>query len=239
MCAGLGNRLRALVSGMCAAEDLGETLHISWPVERSCNASFTDLFTFNIMGVTLTDAPLHGATMCLSPEEWEIQKDSLDIRIRSYGEFYRTNRWLGHLRSLMPRREFIEAANRLVTQDMIGVHIRRKDNAVSIKKSPSEAFIARMKEYPEYVRFFLATDEPVEFYRLKNIFGDRIVFVGSVFDRTSLAGMRSAILDFVCLSRCCAILGSAGSSFSEMAAAYGEKLLYRVEVDEPVVNQGM
>lgn len=233
VCAGLCNRLRALVSGICAAEDLGETLHLSWPLEPSCNARFTDLFAFNMMGVTLTDEPFRGTKMCLSPEEWEVQKDSLEIRIRSYAQFYRKDRWLGHLRSLTPRQEFIEAANSLVTPGMIGVHIRRGDHIHCIKKSPTEAFIARMKEYPEYVRFFLATDDPKEFHRLKNIFGDRIVFAGSPFDRSSLAGMRSAILDFVCLSKCAAILGSSGSTFSETAAAYGEKILYKVEVEEP------
>jgi len=42
--AGLANRLRATVSGMCAAEDVGRPLTIIWEKDRHCDADFADLF---------------------------------------------------------------------------------------------------------------------------------------------------------------------------------------------------
>ena len=208
-------------------------LVISWPKEAGCNASFPDLFVQNELfdGITIADTTLHTVRQCLSPTDWERERANRNnITIKSYGHFYQKDvvRWLQVLRSLKPRQELAEKA---IIPPAVGVHIRRKDNRVSIEKSPTSAFIKRMRTYPDNTLFFLATDEPAEVYNLRKEFGPRLITRANMYDRTSLVGMQLALVDFISLSKCSEILGSAGSSFSEMAAAYGDKPLQIVSQD--------
>lgn len=233
VCAGLANRLRALVSGICGAEELGVPLVISWPKEAGCQANFRELFVQNEVfdGITIADTTLHTVRQCLSPADWEREKvNGNTITIKSYGHFYQKDaaRWLQVLRSLKPRQELAEQA---IIPPAVGVHIRRKDNRVSIEQSPTSAFLKRMRAYPANTLFYLATDEPAEVYNLRKEFGPRLITRANMYDRTSLVGMQMALVDFICLSKCSEILGSAGSSFSEMAAAYGDKPLHVVSQD--------
>ena len=111
----------------------------------------------------------------------------------------------------------------------VGVHIRRTDNKVSCEKSPTAAFIAAMSTYPNDTVFFIATDDNREWEILSKIFpAERLIRATTNSSRDTSDGMRAAFIDFLCLAGCDEILGSAGSSFSEMAAAYGDKPLHMV-----------
>jgi hypothetical protein len=103
----------------------------------------------------------------------------------------------------------------------MGIHIRRTDHLAAIQKSPTEAFIKAMREYPPETRFFVATDSEAERNALKVVFGQRILTIATVLNRETFVGGVDAFLDFLGLSLCSEILGSAESSFSQMAAAYG------------------
>ena len=221
VCAGLANRLRATVSGICAAEDLNVPLVISWPVEAACAATFTDLFE-PFPRAKFCSTQNHGARMCLSPADWEREKVNSVITIKSYGQFHQSDpeRWLQTLRSLKPRAEFTEYMKQ-VGSNVIGVHIRRTDNMVSRKKSPTAAFIDAMNKYPEDTVFFVATDDINEWETLLRAFSaERLVRAASDYSRNTLEGIRAAFVDFLCLASCKEILGSTGSSFSEVAGMY-------------------
>ena len=222
VCAGLANRLRAAVSGICAAQDLGVPLVISWPVEPACAAAFTDLFE-PVPQIEITNQQSLRARMCLSPADWEREKTQSDIMIKSYGQFHQSDpeRWTRALRSLKPRAEFVGYVKRTI-RGSVGVHIRRTDNKVSCERSPTSAFIAQMQTYPDDTVFFIATDDNKEWDTLARIFpAERIIRATTNRSRDTTDGMRAAFIDFLCLAACTEILGSAGSSFSEMAAAYG------------------
>jgi len=230
VCAGLANRLRATVSGICAAQDLGVPLMISWPWEVTCAATFKDLFE-PVPHVVIVEIYNYKARMCLSPADWEREKTESEISIKSYGQFHQSDpeRWLQTLRSLKPKAEFLNSVKKLIVGNVIGVHIRRTDNKVSCERSPTSAFIAEMKKYKKDTVFFIATDDNKEWYTLLNTFSaERLIRATTNRSRDTSDGMRAAFIDFLCLAACTEILGSAGSSFSEMAAAYGDRPLCTV-----------
>lgn len=222
VCAGLANRLRATVSGICAAEAIGVPVKISWPREAVFGATFADLFELPVAGASFDDVFLQGAKMCLSEADWD---GRTGLRLKSYGCFYRKDpqRWLECLRSLKPRAEFVPQ----LPPNTVGVHMRRTDNARSIKDSPTEAFFRAMDAYPAATTFFLATDSPAERAAILARYPGRVITIPTeCYHRDLLKGIQEAFREFLGLASCAEILGSAGSSFSEMAAAYGGRPLF-------------
>ncbi len=117
-----------------------------------------------------------------------------------------------------------------------GVHIRRGDHAHAIRHSPVETFEARMDAIlasGEADSFFLATDDSAVLNRLSRRYGRRLLFRGGSSDRSTLAGMRGAVVDLWTLSRCTRLLASAGSTFAPTAAALGAIPCETVETPAP------
>jgi len=220
VCAGLANRLRATASGLCAADEMGKNIIISWPREHAFGATWKDLFEPEPW---ITTTPMAYVRMCLSPADWEKEKQATPILIKSYGEFYpRSPRWLAHLRSFKPKAAYLKRVKELFGGvQPVGVHIRRTDNMRSILNSPTRAFFQAMDAMPERT-FFVATDDPKEYEAMVARYPGRIIQRAPALRRDTLEGIQDAFLDFLALSRCTEILGSSGSSFSEIAAIYGD-----------------
>ena len=226
VCAGLGNRLRATVSGLCAAKANDQDIIISWPVESQFGATWDDLFEPQPW---IVSSAMGNLRMCLSPSDWETEKHRPHIAIKSYGQFYRSDDWLPTLQSLKPRAEYTaRVAAMFGDSKPVGVHIRRIDNLKSILSSPTTAFFDAMDAYPKNTRFFLATDDPKEYAAVAERYPGRIINGPGLSERHSVKGIQEAFTQFLALSQCSEILGSVASSFSEMAAAYGNILLKRV-----------
>jgi len=219
VCAGLANRLRATVSGLCAAEDLSKNIIISWPIEHAFGATWEDIFEPEPWATTM---PIAYSRICLSPADWEKEKKKEHIVIKSYGQFYPTSqRWLARLRSFRPKRAYLDRIKELFgAVKPVGVHIRRTDNLRSILKSPTTSFFDVMDAMPDRI-FFVATDDPKEYQTMATRYPGRIIHRAPVLRRDTLEGIQDAFLDFLALSRCTEILGSSDSSFSEIAAVYG------------------
>lgn len=126
-------------------------------------------------------------------------------------------------------RKYTELANSVILSgggvNWIGVHVRRTDHNDSIRESTLDCFTEKMKEAiadDQEVRFFLATDDQEVERELCAAFPGRVfTYQDKVWGRNSRSGMESAIVDFLCLSRCRYILGSFNSVFSSFAATYG------------------
>lgn len=249
VCAGFANRLRALVSGICVAEDIiplnpdgtrPPSLIVSWTPEIAVHtAPFEFLFDPSSLPswVRVEDGRMQSHTgwdttkQVLSEDDWNFVYEragpSRPIRIKSHGQFYRSDqdRFLAYLRALRPA-EYIQCISDDIflnlSKTVVGVHIRRGDNRASIKESPSELFWETMTAYDQSVVFYLATDSMTEREEAELQFPGRILTgSGTILSRNDPFGCREGMLDFYCLSRCSEILGSYYSSFSEMAAAYG------------------
>lgn len=107
------------------------------------------------------------------------------------------------------------------TDDVVGVHIRRTDNARAIADSPTEAFVQRMRQEPPSTRFYVATDDETVKQQLRREFPGRVATLPRQAERGSLQGMEDALVEMCVLARCRRILGSAFSTYSMTAAAMG------------------
>lgn len=241
-CAGLANRLRALASALCAAEDLRRPLRIWWPIEPGiCSAPFSALFETAGLPewVILQEswAPhSHEEKLLRKQEEWDKLAANastiLPLRFKSYSHFYTRDpaRWTSWLRRLHPLPQHRTAVQIALAgahgARPIGIHMRRTDHTKCAATSPLSLFVAaaeeRLANHPG-ATFFVATDDDAERRRFRAALPaeTRIVCLATALDRVSVAGGAQAFQDFLALSQCAEIWGSAGSSFSEVAAAYG------------------
>lgn len=108
----------------------------------------------------------------------------------------------------------------------IGVHIRRTDNQESIDDSPLDLFTREMDRQiglHDDTRIYLATDDEPTKHTLCQRYGTRIITSPTAADRESQAGIIEGLVEMYALSRTTHIFGSAGSTYSEMAAALGQK----------------
>lgn len=230
VCAGFANRIRALVSGLCAAESQNLSLVIHWfPKSPECSSRFSAVVDPESLpkAVKVVPEDLYMPKEVLSREDWDRLIASWDGRsdlcIKSYGIFYRNEKWTPYLRALRPSPYVKDLLNRrcgsVDWNSVIGVHIRRTDNKKSIEGSPLESFFQRMREAQGV--FVVATDDQEVREMLLKEFGPRCLFPSVALSRRTEEGMISGVTDFFALSKCFKILGSVASSFSEVAAWYG------------------
>lgn len=103
----------------------------------------------------------------------------------------------------------------------VGLHIRRTDNAGSMRNSRTEDFIEVMELQPTTTHFYLATDEAALKQMLKARFEGRIISLDHDVRRDTVEGMRDAVIEMYLLARTSHIYGSHSSTFSETPAAIG------------------
>lgn len=119
----------------------------------------------------------------------------------------------------------------------IGFHIRRTDNRRSIEHSPLSLFVEAGKrevdEHPD-TKIFVATDDGPTKQQLRAVFGGRLMMQQAEADRGSTPGIRGGLIDMYTLARTEVVYGSAGSSFSMMAAKIGgNRLVTLTKTDRP------
>lgn len=106
----------------------------------------------------------------------------------------------------------------------IGLHIRATDHTIAKTNSPIEKFIKRIDyeiSINKDVTFFLATDDINIKQRILKKYKERIITRNNILNRCSLEGMYDAVIDLWCLSYTQKIIGSYGSSYTELAAELG------------------
>ena len=79
--------------------------------------------------------------------------------------------------------------------------------------------------------FVVCTDDAVTKETLMVEFGDQCIFPATVLSRKTEEGMIHGVTDFFALAKCSKIWGSVASSFTEMAARYGNVPFYLVTQD--------
>lgn len=103
----------------------------------------------------------------------------------------------------------------------VGVHIRRTDHKEVMAHNPLERYLslmdAELQQHPE-VRFYIASDDPVVKALLHQRYPGRILMLeGLSLDRHALQGMHDSVLELFCLARTHHIIGSTGSTYSDLA----------------------
>lgn len=231
LCAGFANRIRALVSGICFAEDNNLSLVLHWfPQSPECYCRFSSVLDPESLPKTVKVVPedLYMPKQVLSFEDCKEQLAGWDRKTdfvwKSYSVFYKNRNWETHLQNLKPSplvKEFLQ--KRCSTVDWtnaIGIHIRRTDNKKSIEVSPLDSFLRRMRSLPDSF-FVVATDDIIVRHKIQEEFPGRCVFPAQVLSRRTEEGMIQGVADLFALSKCSKIIGSYWSSFSEIAAKYG------------------
>ncbi len=229
--AGLCNRLRALIAGICWAEKLGRNLIVAWPSNKpECKVGFFDLFAKESLPpwVQIMDVMLNAPVTCLSADDFiKIIKsqDSMPSLI-SHGNFWGGDQdiWLEHLRRFKPNNAvqmYVDFWKEQGLQDIqTALHIRRTDNEKSIRLSPVHLFKELLHDLPDR-RVVVFSDEASVVYELKQLFPTKVYAPEQFRSRRDKEGMIEAAAVFFSLASMKQIYGSANSSFSEMASAYG------------------
>lgn len=130
-------------------------------------------------------------------------------------------------------RRLIDERCRDFTANTIGIHIRRTDHQQAIDESPLELFIeaidreqessSRMAAYHGApFSIYLATDDEATKEALRRRYGKRVITSEAEATRESTDGIRDALVEMYALSRTRHIYGSAGSTFSPIAACLGD-----------------
>ena len=248
--AGLCNRMRAIESAYQIAKEMNKKLCIVWCCNVDCMAKFSDLFE-DIPDVEVIEIPAlfgirttvryqrlrikHIMQRCIAVEKLERCDGNEEVvrrfvaqgtvYVQSFGVWYPYEKNLGFFRPVAEIEKMISFKKSEFGNECIGVHIRRTDNVKSITESGTDVFIERMQaeiDRNPNVTFFLASDAQHEKDTIINLFGKRIKWnEDSELKRTSKEGMRIAVKDLFLLASCDKIIGSAGSSYSEMAAEIG------------------
>ena len=143
-------------------------------------------------------------------------------------------------------RQLVDARTAAFSDYTIGLHIRRTDHQQSIDESPLELFfeaidreienyenvLSTRKSSPPtggdregpgagHLTIYLATDDEATKTALFDRYGDRILTSPAEATRESTNGIREALVEMLALSRTKHIYGSAGSTFSPIAACLG------------------
>jgi hypothetical protein len=124
-----------------------------------------------------------------------------------------------------PLRDRITAITDTFARTTVGVHIRRKDHAISHAVSTDDAFFSEMDARLDagIEAFFLATDDTHTEQRLIERYGARIITqTHKRLERYAPKAIQDALVDLHCLAHTSEIIGSAESTFSLTASYLGE-----------------
>ena len=234
--AGLGNRIRALVSGVCWAERLCRRLVICWSVKSECAAEFSILFDGSGFPdwVEIGTTEHEKTTQILSPPDavkfFRGKENYEALYIKSHGCFWSCDdvndkfKWIITLRTLRPSFEveavYTEWKSRdLVCRDVI--HIRGTDNEKARRLSPISAFKSLIAEQEMDKKFTIVSDDLYFILEMYEMFGERMRIPEKIRQRNTREGMIEAAAVFFVLARSSHIFGSANSSFTEIARDHG------------------
>lgn len=243
---GLCNRLRAIDATVSLSMERRVRAIVVWFLEDELNAGFNDLFEMPGKDLLVIDIGIrvgrkairyamrlafsrHFNGCFLRQSDIEAMIKSQDLAeamsrcrhtyIRTHSNFWPTETPFALFRPLPALQREIDQYGR---DELVGVHIRRTDNVLSIQHSPIAGFVAAMRDEiarDENTRFFLATDDPAVEAELRSTFPGRLV----VHEKASLSrgnplAIRDSVVDLYTLSNCRKLIGSYWSSFSELAS---------------------
>ena len=239
---GLSNRMRVIASAYKLAREFDSNLIIMWPEDKWLNCSFYSIFqpipNLEVRKIKGRFLPLlirksnyfihkkafYNITYDDINDVKEYLKKNQQIFISTVHNFYAEENDYSIFKMTL---EIENKANNLIGNynDLVGIHIRRTDNAISIRESPTNIFIKKIDELiskNDTTHFYLSTDSIEEEKLIRDIFGQQIIInPDKELRRNTPRGIMDAAIDMKCLSMCKEVYGSFYSSFSEAAAAMG------------------
>lgn len=244
---GLCNRLRAIDSAVALGKDIDLPVRLLWHINTRIGSSFSGLFQLpqEIYGLEeFTDGylKLNRINICRAldvrrPRSYCLRKDIKKLLGQDFDFRQFSGRRRLHFKTLdrffrpygikrlfkpLPAIQQVIDSRCADFENCVGVHIRRTDHRISMKYSPTSMFVDRMKNElrdTDCNMFFVASDDKSEEELLKRTFGDRVItHPKRSLSRIDSHAIEDAVIDLFCLSRTSRVIGSAYSSFTQMAA---------------------
>ncbi len=236
---GLSNRIKCIVSSMKIAKETKKELLLYWPKNEGCNSSFKDLFDNKISEIKkeeLLEMMKSGKKGC----KFLVRDSSL---LDSFGEkdifgfetklYEKKKEIIEYLSEIKIKKDVLNLVEKFYRENLknkiIGIHIRRGDflkiRSGIWKISPEEGFIEEIRKeisLEKQAKFFLATDDLETEKRIKSLFGERIItYPKKEYNRDKENSVKEALIELILLSKTKKIIGTYGSSFTEMAWFFG------------------
>ena len=236
---GLANRMRAVASAHELCKKVDSTLQVVWFQDWALSAPFHSIFEETplvaIREATILDHRILFQRHIKEQDVTPLKKQSFDFEAwacgkRCYMSCYQVfgtfpdERYQQLFHPVKAVMDVVDGYRSQFNSHTIGLHIRRTDNAESIAKSPTVLFINKVREEIELhddTKVFLATDSTEVKREFIAAFGSRIITPKEDACRDSISGIRGGVVDLWTLASTQKIYGSAGSSFSPMAASIG------------------
>lgn len=253
---GLANRFYAITSAIAFCMDYNIKLRIIWFKDKGMGADFHSLFELSEdvdkSNVEVIDAKWYHYIYdrprkrnlwfskflqsflfdkCLYEKDIKCSNTILNnVRNNSYViawfPFYPRKTNLKFLRPIPSIQRMIDMTLLKVGKDVVGIHIRRTDNSLSISNSPTSLFIEKMKfeiSQDQNVRFYVASDSVEVKNELADYFEQRMISLDVNMERSSEAGIIDALVELYILSSTKKIYGSYASTYSTLAGELGGK----------------
>lgn len=242
---GLCNRMRTIASAVQLSQKLNCKIKVLWVKDPTLNAPFNSLFDgFPYPVIETTESSFSHRLFSLIYKRIKhymlLDQKWIENKARGKDE----SLWINEIKD---KNIYIEACsdiykdsgvydifkpkssiqNKVISNcsEFIGLHIRRSDNEMSIKYSPTKLFLDVIEKEiakDSAVKFYLATDDLQEEKTISERFGDRIfTYKKRSVDRNTEVGIVDAMIDLTNLASCRKIYGSYYSSFSDVAAIWG------------------
>ena len=239
---GLANRMRAHVMAWDFARRTDRTLAVNWAVTAQCAARFDDLFVRGASPRTVSgrvylshydrasDVASHDLLDDVRHEAFVLD---IGWQAISREPFLRrlANRTPDARSALIPHPALVAQVDAVAAQwpqRVVGVHVRRGDFVTHANQAvPLRRYITALNQVLADARLsdaaiFLASDGSDDELRLLlDTYGERIVR-RPASPRTSVEGVRSALVDLLLLSRTDYLVLTPRSTFGEMAAFLGD-----------------
>jgi hypothetical protein len=244
---GLCNRLRTIDSAVALGQDIELPVHVLWHINTRVGSSFSGLFQmpqefYRLEEFTEAYLKQKWVSICRAldvrrPRSYCLRRDikkllDQDFDFRQFSRRKRLHfktqdrffRPYGIKRLFRPLPAIQQVIDSRCSgfENCVGVHVRRADHRISMKYSPTSMFLDRMKnelQQTDCNMFFVATDDESVEELLQRTFGDRVIIHPKTNrSRDNSQAMEDAVIDLFCLSRTNRIIGSAFSSFTQIAA---------------------
>jgi hypothetical protein len=212
-------RIEALVSGMCWAEELNTSLEVYWwflfphiqcPFERCFSRE--KLPSWVIVRGGMVESAVSIQTQA------DFIKKGYPTIIKSKSRFYEkdSEKWLSYLRLLSPSSGIKQRMNSIPTKNSIGIYVQNQ------REPPVALILAEVWKHHRGPTYFILSTDCNETKRFL-----QLMFKEQLFDMLRTSNpvnenyFYNRILDFFCFSQCSAILDCSRSGLMSLAAEYG------------------
>lgn len=216
----LANRIEALVSGICWAEELGVRLEVWWWMfPKGIQCSFAACIDIRSVpsDVGIRDGHLLESTVIRSQTEF-IEKGYPTV-IQSKSRFYErdSKRWLHYLQMIQPSYQISSRIRITPFQSSVGIYIH------SMNQPPLAKVLAEVwTKHRDKTHFLVSTDSEETKRFLDLMFRNRVSFTNPQIAPFSKQYYLDQTYDFFCFTRCELILDCTGAALPRVAAEKAE-----------------